>query len=419
MLSLKTIYQFSFYFVFTLSFLIGGAFQFLFGFSNTVLTIFLGLVMFLNYLAYVYVKQKILIDWVLISFFAYTAIIILSSLVNKSNLVSTLIYLNFALLPLSVYYFFYVNKKEGYLKPHLYYKFTIFIACIQLPVLIIQRNFYDALILLNNSGQSIASYDFMYGTFLVKSDHSLGCFLLFLIMGLLFNVNNINRYIKYRLVISIYLSITLLLAESNISKALLVATWSIYFIYLLYNRIPKSFYNRKFYVIVTSLIFILVVYNLRNIEFITSKLGGTIENNYTIEKSSYFFEEGTAKRLQIILVAVHELNTKYLGDGPYSYFDILTGKFKNTIHFSQFIWSYFDLGLFGLMTLLLYIYNLVRATLRKNRNLFIYVFPVILVYMMYTTAFSEIGVLISFFLIFSIKQTNEFNNNSISRLEKK
>lgn len=419
MLPLKTLYQYSFYFVFTFSFLIGGTFQFLFGFSNTVLTVFLGLIMFLNYLIYVYVKRKVLMDWVLISFLTYALIIILSSLVNKSNLVTTFLYLNFAFLPLSVYYFFHINKKEAYVKPQAYYKFIIFIACIQLPILIIQRNFYETLMLLNNSGQYIASYDFMYGTFLVKSDHSLGSFLLFIVIGLLFNINKINRYIKYRLVLSVYLSITLLFSESNISKALLAATWAVYIIFLLYHRIPKSFFSRKFYVIVTSIIFLLLVYNLRNIEFITSRLGGTIENNYTIEKSIYFFEEGTAKRLQIIIVSVYDLPARYLGDGPYSYFDILTGKFKNTIHFSQFIWSYFDLGLLGLTALLLYVYNLIRAVLKNNKHLFLFIFPIVLIYMMYTTPFSELGILISFFIIFSIKQSNAFNNNSISRLEKK
>lgn len=419
MLSIKTIYQFSFYLVLTFSFLVGGTIQFIFGLSTTGLTILLGFIMFLNYIIYVFVKQKVMINWVFISFSIYFITIILSGLINNSNLISTLIYFNFAFLPLSTFYFFYINRVEGYLKPRAYLKFILFIACIQLPILVIQENFYEYLIPFNKSGQNIASFDFLYGSFLVKSDHSLGCFLLFLIIGLLFNINKINNYIKYRIVVAIYLSITLLLAESTISKVLLAATWSVYVLYLLYNRIPKSFYNRKFYIITTSLLFALIVYNIRNIEYVTSKLGGTIENNYTVEKSSIFYEEGTAKRIQIIIVALTELDIKYLGDGPYSYFDILTGKFTRTIHFSQIIWSYFDLGILGLFSIFMYIFNLIRSTLKTNKYLFIFVFPITLVYMMFTTPFSEIGILISLFLIFSLKQTNEFNNSTISRLEKK
>ena len=405
MLSIKTVYQFSFYLVLTFAFLIGGTLQFLFGLSNTGLTVVLSFVMFLNYVIYMFIKQKVLINWVFISFLLYFLVIVLSSLVNSSILSKSIIYLNFAFLPLSVFYFFYINRIQGYLKPKSYLEFILFIASIQLPVLIIQKFFYDQLITLNNTGQNIASFDFLYGSFLVKSDHSLGCFLLIIIIGLLFNINNINKYIKYRLIISIYLSITLLLAESNISKALLIATWSVYIFSLLYKKIPKSFYNKKFYIFITSLFLIVIFYNLRNIEFVTSRLGGAIEKNYTIEKSSYFFEEATAKRLHILIVAIYKLDPKYLGDGPYSYFNILTGKFKNTIHFSQIIWTYFDLGILGLISIFMYMYNLVRATLKDNKGLFIFIFPITIIYMMYTTPFSEIGILISFFLIFSLKQT--------------
>lgn len=419
MLSIKTVYQFSFYLVLTFIFLIGGTLQFLFGLSTTGLTILLGIIMFFNYIIYVFVKQKVMINWVFISFLIYFITIILSGLINNSNLVSTLIYFNFAFLPLSTFYFFYINRVEGYIKTRAYLKFILLIACIQFPILIIQGNFYKQLIPFNNSGQYIASFDFLYGSFLVKSDHSLGCFLLFLIIGLLFNINKINNYIKYRILLAIYLSVTLLVAESTISKALLVATWSVYVLYLLYNRIPKSFYTRKFYIITTSLLFALIVYNIRNIEYVSSKLGGTIENNYTVEKSNYFYEEGTAKRMQIIIVALNELDIKYLGDGPYSYFDIITGKFTKTIHFSQIIWSYFDLGVLGLISIFLYIFNLIRSTLKTNKHLFIFIFPITLIYMMFTTPFSELGILISLFLIFSLKQTNEFNSNTVSRLEKK
>lgn len=419
MLSIKTVYQFSFYLVLTFIFLIGGTLQFLFGLSTTGLTILLGIIMFFNYIIYVFVKQKVMINWVFISFLIYFITIILSGLINNSNLVSTLIYFNFAFLPLSTFYFFYINRVEGYIKTRAYLKFILLIACIQFPILIIQGNFYKQLMPFNNSGQYIASFDFLYGSFLVKSDHSLGCFLLFLIIGLLFNINKINNYIKYRILLAIYLSVTLLVAESTISKALLVATWSVYVLYLLYNRIPKSFYTRKFYIITTSLLFALIVYNIRNIEYVSSKLGGTIENNYTVEKSNYFYEEGTAKRMQIIIVALNELDIKYLGDGPYSYFDIITGKFTKTIHFSQIIWSYFDLGVLGLISIFLYIFNLIRSTLKTNKRLFIFIFPITLIYMMFTTPFSELGILISLFLIFSLKQTNEFNSNTVSRLEKK
>jgi hypothetical protein len=419
MLSLKKLYNLTFYIVLSLSFLIGGILQFLFGVSNTVLMIFLGVVMFTNYVAYVFVKRKVIVNWVLLFFSLYAFTMIISSLINQTNILNTIVYFNFAFLPFSVYYFLKLNKKEGFIKPKPFYNFILFIASIQLPILLIQRNFYNPLINFNNSGQNISSYDFMFGSFLVKSDHSLGCFLLFAIIGLLFNINNVKLYVKNRIFIALYLSLTLFLAESNISKALLVIAWLVFFTYNVYNKIPKSFFNKKFYFVFSLVILSLIAYNVRNIEFITSRLGGTIEENYTIEKSKYFYNEKTAKRLQIIIVAVKFLDTKYIGDGPYSYFDIRTGKFNNTFHFSQVLWSYFDLGLIGLIIALAFMYSLVKSVLSDRKHLIIFIFPISLVYMMYTTVFTEIGILLGLFLIFSLKSNNEFNSNTVPRLEKK
>jgi hypothetical protein len=419
MLSLKKLYNLSFYIVLSLSFLIGGTLQYLFGVSNTVLMIFLGIAMFTNYVAYVFVKRKVIVNWVFLLFSLYALTIIISSLINQTNIINTIVYFNFAFLPLSVYYFLKINKKEGFIKPKSFFSFILFIASIQFPILLIQRNFYNPLINFNNSGQYIASYDFMFGSFLVKSDHSLGCFLLFAIIGLLFNINNVKLYVKNRIFIALYLSLTLFLAESNISKALLVTAWLVFFIHSIYNKIPKSFFNKKFYFVFSLVILSLIAYNVRNIEFITSRLGGTIEENYTIEKSKYFYEEKTAKRLQIIIVAVNLLDTKYIGDGPYSYFDIRTGKFNNTFHFSQVLWSYFDLGLIGLIIALAFMYSLVKSVLSDRKHLIIFIFPISLVYMMYTTVFTEIGILLGLFLIFSLKSNNEFNSNTVPRLEKK
>ena len=118
MLSLKKLYNLSFYIVLSLSFLIGGTLQYLFGVSNTVLMIFLGIAMFTNYVAYVFVKRKVIVNWVFLLFSLYALTIIISSLINQTNIINTIVYFNFAFLPLSVYYFLKINKKGlGLIKP--------------------------------------------------------------------------------------------------------------------------------------------------------------------------------------------------------------------------------------------------------------------------------------------------------------
>lgn len=419
MISIKTIYQLSFYIVLSLTFLVGGFFQYFLGVSNTGLTMLLGIFMFLNYVIYVFIKQKVFINGIFLFFSLYVCIIFLSAFVNGSDLINTVIYLFFPFLPLSVYYFFYINRKEGYVARKPFYQFIFFIGLIQLPILLIQRNFYDFLVIFNNSGQYVASYDFLFGSFLMKSDHSLGCYLLFLIMALLFNIREIRCHFKNWLIIALYLSLSILLAESNISKAFLITTWFAYLFKVVYQKIPRSLFNAKFYILISVILISVLAYNIRNTELITTRLGGTIEQNFTLDKSEKFYEEGTAKRSQIVIVAFYKLKTKFLGEGPYHYFDIRTGEFKKTHHFSQLIWTYFDLGLFGLIIVFFYIFFLIKTALKSNKSLFIFILPLALVYMMYTNVFFEIGILISLFLIFSVKQNNESSSSTISRLEKK
>jgi len=397
--------------------MVGGLFQFFIGIPNTLITVALSVLMFFNYFIYSLVKKKAVVNNVVVLCGIYLLIIFISAFINKSDVVNIVIYCIFPLLPLSVYLFFYINKKESFVKQKSIYRLIFFIGIIQLPILLIQRNFYDLLIVFNNSGQKIASFDFLFGSFLVKSDHSLGGFLVFTTISLLFNINNIRKYISHPILFALYLSITLLLSESNISKALLALSWCVYFAVYFYRKVRSDIFIKRFFLVLALIGIVTAFYSLRNIELITSKVGGTFEQHYTVEKSLRFYNEGTAKREQIVIAAINSLETKYIGDGPYSYFDIKSGEFKNTIHFSQIIWTYFDLGLLGLFTILIYVYSIIKSTVtKKDKRLFWAIMFLFGIYMFYTTPFSEIGILLSVFLFFNFNTRNEFNNNTVSRL---
>ncbi len=415
MISIKTIYQLSFYILLYVVFMVGGILQFFIGIPNTIMTIGLSSLMFFNYLTYIVIKKKIVYNKVILFGLLYILTILLSALINKSHIINITIYSIFPLLPLSMYLFFFINKKEQYVKQKSIYKLIFFIALIQLPIILIQRNLFDVLILFNNSGQKIASVDFLFGSFLLKSDHSLGCFIVFTTLSLLFNINNIRQYISHPFLFSIYLSITLLLSESNISKAILILVWIVYIINYIYIRVKSDRFTKKFLLYSVLAIIAVIGYNIRNIELITSRVGGTFEKHYTVEKSKRFFDLGTAKREQIVITAVNSLDTKYIGDGPYTYFDIKTGKFKNTIHFSQIIWTYFDLGIIGLFIVLMFAYHIIKSTVKdNNKKVLISIMLIYGVYMFYTTPFSEIGILSNLFLFFNLRTSNEHNSNTIS-----
>ena len=109
-------------------------------------------------------------------------IIILHGIKNNTPLLMQLYYCLFAILPMSIFVFLktalrYINIKK--LK-----KLFILVACIQMPVIILQKIFYKSLISISYYSSSFL--DISYGTFFVKNDHTLGYFILSVITMLIF-----------------------------------------------------------------------------------------------------------------------------------------------------------------------------------------------------------------------------------------
>ncbi|PIV92779.1 MAG: hypothetical protein COW44_12935 [Flavobacteriaceae bacterium CG17_big_fil_post_rev_8_21_14_2_50_33_15] len=418
MISFKKIYQLSFYFVVSLIFLIGGMLQFFLGLSNTVLTLLIVAIMYLTYTLYVIIKHRAVVNIIIFWGLVYVVIIIISGISNKSNFFSIIIYFLFPLLPLGAFLFCYINYKENYLSPKRIFKLLYLISLIQLPILIIQSNFYEELIKFNNSNQHIASFDFLFGSFFLKSDHSLGFFILCVITTMLLNIRKDGKLIKLPVISIIYLSVTVFLTESNISKLFLSILLVLSIVIPLYKRYKMS-YILKAVVLLFGTLIVLFVYSLRDQEFVKARLGGDFESQYSLSVSERQYELGTAKRGQILIMAFNNLETKWIGDGPYSYFNILTGEFKRTIHFSQLIWTYFDLGFIGLIVVMGLLISILRYLDIDKGIPFYTVLGVVIVYSFYTTVFSDIAIMFSLMMIFNKKSLNEFDNYPISRLEKK
>lgn len=417
MITGKQLYIFSFSIIFLSIFIVGGFFQFFFGFSNTGMTGALLFIMFINYLVFVLSIRKIVINIVILIFCLYLGIILLSGIVNQVSFLKILVYLLFPLLPLGIYLFFYINSRRKYVSVQTIFKIGIYVSLIQLPVLLIQRYFFGFFIQFNKSGQTIAPVDFLYGTFFLKSDHSLGFFLILMISVILLNINHLKNTLRYPFLVVIYLSITVLIAESNISKGFLAIIWILLLFFTYYKKLRKS----KLFIPITTIIIIstlFAAYSMRNLDFVQDKIGGRFDNHFGVEKSYRFYKKKTAKREHIVVTAINKLDTKIIGDGPYSYFDITTGKFNHTIHFSQIIWTYFDLGLAGLVVFLMYLYYLIRSLRIKDSLGFLALLGICLVYAFYTNIFSEIAIIYSIFLIVQ-KPWNESDNYTISRLEEK
>ncbi|MCO5724231.1 hypothetical protein [Robiginitalea marina] len=405
-------YKVVYYFIVLLAFLLGGTLQFLFGLSNTVLTFLICALLFSIYILYALLKGRIVMTKVVIWGSIYLALIIVMGLVKQLHPVYWIAYSIFPLLPLAIYLVYFINQKEGYVSFRSMFLLFYSIAVIQLPVLLIQKNFYNLLIGLNRSGQKIEWYDFMYGTLFIKSDHSLGILLLLIIATMIFRRDLIRKWIPWVNLSIIYLGVTLFLTESNISKLVFLIILATVFVVPIYHRYKGTFvFKAAVGFLVGALIAVGVL--MRNSDLVQRKLGGTIERQFSIEQAQRFYDLGTAKRFQVIMVAVSNMETKWFGDGPYSYFDIRTGEFRQTRHFSQLIWSYYDLGLVGLIVVLIFIFCLAKQFQIDRGIPFLFLFLIFILYSFYTTILSDVAILLAAFSLLG-KTPGNFQGEQIA-----
>ncbi|WP_296315247.1 hypothetical protein [Winogradskyella sp. UBA3174] len=411
------LYKLSFYCISLLIFLLGGFFQYFFGLSNTILTFGITAYLFFVSGLYFILKNRIVLNSIVLYSISYIFLIYFSGLINGSNFLATNIYLIFPLLPLSVFLFCYINYKECFISNTKIYSFFLKIGLVQLPILLLQSNFYDFLIQFNFSGKQIDWYDFMFGTFFIKSDHSLSIFLVFLVLIIILNKDGFRDKLKFPFIIIGYLSVTVYIAESNISKAFLTIFLFFSFIIPLYKKYRHTL-KFKLVILFSLAAFLISVNQIKDAEFIKKRFGGSIERQFSIAVAQKQYDLKNAKRSQILIVVINNLERKWIGDGPYSYFDIFTGKFNYTKHFTQIIWSYFDLGLLGIFIVLGYLRAIIKyLDIKKGIPKLIF-FGFLLTYTFYTTIYSDIAIIFSMFIIFNKKNSNELNNYSFSRLEK-
>jgi hypothetical protein len=393
MIKFSKLYKFSFALVVVLCFLIGGFTQFFIGVPNLVYTIGALFFLLITYILYVVIKRKIILDKVVSLSIIMIFVVFFSAIYNSTSVVKTLIYLIFILVPISCYLFFKINKKEGYISKSSISNLFLIIALIQLPVMLIQKTGYDFFIDFNRSSQLVASFDSMFGTFFLKADHSLGFFLLFNIINIYRTSKAISTSSK---LIIVYLGLTIFVGESNVTKLLT----AIFILYIIYGMVPK-----KIRIIGLLAVVVLIPVGLGQLKKIKAFETEVyfIKNEYNPESSFGNYKRGIAKRPQVVISYATRIPVKLIGDGPYSYFNIIKGEFKNTKHFSQLIWTYADLGLVGLVLTLLLLYAL-TLSLDLSIQLRYIVFSFVLVYAFMTTVFSDLAIMITFISLLQNKR---------------
>jgi hypothetical protein len=376
-------------------YLVGGFFQYFFGIPSTLYSILvLGLIYLIVSLTILVKNGKVTRSRIILISLLYVLLIIGSGTVNDTELIKVILYFVFPLVPLGVFLAIDGLNTVGINVKKLSSLFFKILILIQLPIILIQKFGYNFLIKFNNSNQFIGDYDFMFGSFFIKADHSLGFFLLIYLLATIFQYRKGGGGKKMPWLLLAYLCVTILLLESNLTKLL-------FFIVLTYYGVIWA--NKKVrYSGIVAVFF--VGYVMLNLALSVPKIQTELfylQNKYTVSESVKATERGYAKRPQIVISYIQD-SLKIIGEGPYDYFNLLTGEFKTTMNFSQLIWTYNDLGITGVMVIILLLFVIIKYLGLDKESKIILTF-IMLFYLFMTNVYYDIGMILSLFVIVNRK----------------
>lgn len=369
---------------------VGGLFQYFFGIPSTLYSMMvLGLIYLIALLTILVRNGKVTRSHILLFSLLYLFLIIGSGMSNNTDLLKTILYFVFPLVPLGVFLAIDGLATVGINIKKISSFFFKVLILIQLPIILIQKYGYGFLIKFNNSNQFIGDYDFMFGSFFIKADHSLGFFLLIYLLAIIFQYRRGGAKQMPWFLIG-YVCITILLLESNLTKLL-------FFIVLTYYGVIWA--NKKVRYSGVIAVF-LVGYVMLNLALSVPKIQTELyylKNKYTVTESVKATERGYAKRPQIVVSYIQD-SLKIIGEGPYDYFNLLTGEFKRTKNFSQLIWTYNDLGIIGVVIIILLLFAIIRYLGLDKESKIILTF-IMLFYLFMTNVYYDIGMMLSLFVI--------------------
>ncbi|MEZ4857331.1 MAG: hypothetical protein R2781_00800 [Flavobacteriaceae bacterium] len=389
-----------------LTFFLGGWAQFFIGIPVTLyafcLVLWVYVLVFIDILA----RRKIIYNYLFFITFLYLVYIIFVGILRSVNLLNIIFYTLFALAPLAFFYLMKVfEKRELKLEIEKLLKWLIYL---QLPILLLQKFGYYFLIGFKGSSQVVAKVDFMFGTFFLKADHALGFFLIMYLLSIFIKIRK-REIEKIPWFIILYIITLIFLIQSNLTKIILLSILLYYVALYLYKKLSV------FSLVIAFILFIGVLnIAIKTIPALQWEVYH-IQNLYTPEQSHIAVERGYAKRPQVIIDQLYNYPLKIIGNGPYDYFDLSKSAFKNTIHFSQLIWTYNDLGLVGVILVFLITYLIVKK-LHLNKESFFIMFFVLTLYLFMTTFYNDVAIMLTLFLLkthFFRKESNTIQSKSI------
>jgi len=168
---------------------------------------------------------RIKFNRVFVAYVILAGIIIISGIYNDSSLINILLFLRILVFSFLIYYLTDVTLTPESIAPVM--KACVWIAIVQLPIILLQWQIYDFLPLRWRGGALLI--DFGSGTFNFKTDYAMSFFLVLVIIFLLFE-NKRNYFIKNKFIVIVWLSITVLIVNSQIMKFVLLLVFLVFFV---------------------------------------------------------------------------------------------------------------------------------------------------------------------------------------------
>lgn len=274
------------------------------------------------------------LDQVLLAYGFLASIVVFSAIENSTSIQDFILFMRILVFSYLIYYLVKVSITEKSIGPVM--QACVWVAVIQLPIMLVQWQLYDVLPL-RLRGPAIFE-DFGSGTFNYKTDYAMSFFLLMVTIYVLFVKQN-NPFAKYKYVIGLWLSLSILVCNAQIVKIPLIIVWGVY---VLRNFKIKTLITFGLGALVVGII-VLVLYqsNLLN-ESIT-----TFIDRITMPGDKNTYLEGGYSRIAGLEYLFTDGFT-LLGDGPSAYNDPITRirTRGNTGHFFLF---FSEIGFIGLI----------------------------------------------------------------------
>lgn len=321
-----------FYAVFFLMFLVGG---FLNYFGILFYKMVLGASLPLLLLLFVRIRFN---SFLLISAL-FLLVILWSAIVNETPVMLILWFIQNLAFPVLMFLLAsaYLNRQNI----RRVFRWIILIACIQAPILLMQRWAYP--VLSQFAKVDVGEVDIGFGTFYTSDDTALSFFVLGIILFLLLDERH-NYFVKNRMSIAVWLTLTILMVNSKISFLILSMIWG----YYLFTRMRVRI---LLYSLMGAMVVFLIAY--------LSPLHGLIDSNVSelMQQLSFdidpanakiFYETAQGNRPAALIHLTTE-PVKYIGEGPHALYDPIANKFNKGGDASQLIGFYTDLGLAGVI----------------------------------------------------------------------